>query len=357
METAGIGVTTFVHEPFAALISHYYDYESKLSQLKDKRVLVFDWGGGTLDICIAEISEDGKRIYELANEGVSDRAGDEFDQHIMREMISRFIDKESEMDMNFSPKPHERQRLLEQCETRKIELSKKDEVPLLLADFCEVDGQPFDLGSRVKRTDFEKWISLELLAAERCVDRTLDKARLLPGQIDHVLMVGGTSSIPAVRKMLSEIFGPSRVVMSDQPDKAISYGAAIVAAEDWKLYNVNDVCVKLADNSYFPILKAGTELNPKYSQPFVFNCVDSRNGRANLFFEQRKLKGDNDFSPMGNLSVPTSCPHPEFKKLDRIQTVFSITDEGTLLCKASSSSENQAVECEIHDLTTGILIG
>ena len=79
----------------------------------------------------------------------------------------------------------------------------------------------------------------------------------MPGQIDHVLMVGGTSSIPAVATRLASIFGPSKVVMSEERDKAISFGAAIVAAEGWKLYNVHDICVKLADDSHFPIFKAG----------------------------------------------------------------------------------------------------
>jgi molecular chaperone DnaK (HSP70) len=357
MHAAGIEVSSFVHEPFAALISHFYSYENKLSLLKDKRVMVFDWGGGTLDICIAEVSDDGKKIYELANAGVADRAGDEFDLHIMQQMISGFINNESDVDNHFTPKPHERQRLLEVCEIGKIGLSKKEEVNLLLPGFCQFNEKVYDIDSGIQRGDFEKWISTELLAAEKCVDRTLEKARLMPGQIDHVLMVGGTSNIPAVASTLASIFGPSKVVMSKEPDKAISYGAAIVAAEGWKLYNVNDICVKLADDSYFPILKAGTELNPKNSSQFTFNCVDSRNKEAHLFFEQRKLKGDDDFSQLGNLSVPSRSPHDaKYENLDRIQGRFSISDVGTLICQASSSSIGQQVECEIHDLATGILL-
>ena len=117
-----------------------------------------------------------------------------------------------------------------------------------------------------------------------------------------------------------------------------------------------DICVKLADDSYFPVLKSGTELSAKESSQYVFNCVDSRNGHAHLFFEKRNLKGDNDFSPLGSLSVPSSCPHPDFKNLDRIQAVFSVSPEGTLLCKALSSSEDKTVELEIHDLNTGMLL-
>ena len=225
----------------------------------------------------------------------------------------------------------------------------------MLPDFCEINDVSRDLVSQIEREDFEKWISLEILAAEKCIDRILEKARLMPGQIDHVLMVGGTSSIPAVASMLESIFG-SKVVMSQAPDKAISQGAAIVAAEGWKLYNVSDICIKLADDSYFPVLKSGTELSAKESSQYVFNCVDSRNGHAHLFFEKRNLKGDNDFSPLGSLSVPSSCPHPDFKNLDRIQAVFSVSPEGTLLCKALSSSEDKTVELEIHDLNTGMLL-
>ena len=82
-------VNSFVHEPFAALIS-YYSYEENYLHLETEGFSYFGQGGGTLDLCIAEISDDGKRVYELANEGIADRAGDEFDHHIMGQMTERF---------------------------------------------------------------------------------------------------------------------------------------------------------------------------------------------------------------------------------------------------------------------------
>jgi len=349
MKEAGIKPKAFVHEPFAALIGHHYNFETKLEHLAGKRILVFDWGGGTLDLCLAEISKDGARIYELGNDGISDRAGDDFDEKILDHLVAEFRNENAQDDFEINAKT--RQRLLELCEKAKKDLSKTDIVALILPNFY--DSRPLD--TDLKETTFSGLIDSEIEAAENCINRLLKRTRLDTTQIDEVLLAGGTSYIPAVRSRLETIFG-ARVKLTRNPSTVIAEGAAIVAYENWKLYNHSDISVKLSDGTDFIILENGTELIPENSKPFTFTCVDSRNQMAHLLFSHRQVAGDEVFLPLSQLSVPTFMEEARYKNLDRIHVEFSITNEGILDCRAKSSSTGAIVERRIHKLTTGLKI-
>ena len=354
MEHAGIRLQTFIHEPFAALISHFYEKERKLDVLKGKRAIVFDWGGGTLDVCLVEVSKDGQHIYEVAHDGIEDRAGDEFDHNLMRHVKRKFTE-ENDLPADFEPHGNVPDRFWVATEDAKKDLSVDTRVRVSVPSFHHNDRQMLDLSESVERSEFESIILPELEAAEVCLKRVLGKARVTPGLVDHVLLVGGTSNIPAVKKMVEHLFG-EKVSVAREPDAAISRGAAIVAAEGWEPFNVKDIGVKLSDDSFFTILSAETPLVPRESKGFTFLCTDPRTGAADFFFHERHVIGDGAFVPLKNahLSVATDNGIRKFDGMDRIIANFVITEDATLRCIAQSSSTGKQSEIEITDIGIGL---
>jgi molecular chaperone DnaK len=357
IEHTGMRLRGFLHEPFAALISHFYDPDRKLSPLRDQRVLIFDWGGGTLDVCIAQMSKDGSKIVELAHSGIEDRAGDDFDHRVMASVRASFLKKHPEIsDEELELQGDAQDRFWIEAEASKIDLSSAQKTNVTVASFFQKDGKNYDLQETISRGDFESLIGEEIDAAVRCVERCLKDARLTPGCIDHLLLVGGTSKIPLIRSRLENLFG-HKVQVAHEPDAAIARGASIVAAEGWKSFNALPVGVKLCDGAFFEVLKKGAPLDATSSRRIVFYCTDWRVGSANLLFCRKAVAGDKDFVQMETiLQVPTKHEITHEGDLDRIIADFAITPDATLRCDAQSATLGQIVQCEIHDITFGLAL-
>jgi len=354
LERSGIRLECFLSEPFAALVGNFYDLETKLQRLSGKRVLVFDWGGGTLDVCLVEVSEDGTHIYELAHDGIEDRSGDDFDRKIMAYAKKRFLNRSQFHIEDVPVKGSAADRFWIKSELAKIELSTKPSTIVEVPNILSIFDKLFDLHETLSREEFEGLIAGEVLAAETCVNRCLERARLTPGLVDHVLMVGGTSNIPAARQMLERLFG-AHVSIAYEPDAVIARGAAIVSAENWQPYNVKPIGVMLADDTFFAILPAGTPLLPSQSRGFTFYCVDPRPATANFQFVETTVTGDRHYRALGDwLAVPTNPDIRDIDNLDRIVTRFSVTEDMTLHCVAQSGSVEETRECEIHDICIGL---
>jgi molecular chaperone DnaK (HSP70) len=354
IQKAGMRLQTFLHEPFAAMVSHFYRPDTKLRHLAGQRALVFDWGGGTLDVCVVEVSEDGSRVMELAHQGIADRAGDEFDLRMMRLMKAKYFNKSPLKADDVPITGNASARFRNAAENAKIHLSSAISQTVDVPNLFEMLGKAHDLSVVVDRSEFEHEAGPEIQAAEACVDRCLSAARLTPGVIDHVLLVGGTSNIPAVRSMMERIFG-ARVTVAHEPDAAIARGAAIVAAEGWTPYNVHEVGVVLSDGGLFPVLPAGSTLQPKESKSFGFYCVDTRDGFARLILGHRPRAGDKEVKTLGNpLLIHTPKAIDGVGSLDRINVRFVITEDATLQVLAQSSATGMKAEIEIHDICFGL---
>ena len=357
VEHAGMRLKGFLHEPFAAMISHFYDADQKLNGARDQRVLVFDWGGGTLDVCIVQVSKDGTRIVELAHGGIEDRAGDDFDHRLMARLRTAFLNRHHELaDEELELLGDVRDRFWLEAEAGKIALSKTSKAAVTVANFFQKDGSIYDLEENVTRSEFEALIEPEVEASVRTVSRSLERARLTPGSIDHVLLVGGTSYIPLIRERLETLFG-HKVQVAHEPDAAIARGAAIVAAEGWHSFNALPLGIKLCDGSFFDVLRAGAPLDATSSRRLVFYCTDWRIGSANLIFGRQAVAGDSEVIPIGTtLQVPTKNEVKNEGALDRIVADFTVTPDATLRCVAQSTTVGKSVECEIHDISLGLEI-
>ncbi|NBX69823.1 MAG: Hsp70 family protein [Proteobacteria bacterium] len=354
MEKAGLLLSGFVHEPFAAMVAHFYHPERKLSSLRGKRILVFDWGGGTLDICLVEGSQDGATLFELSHDGIADRAGDDFDHRIMAELQNRFLEKNRGMTIDdIITRCRAKDRFWINSELAKIELSKYECVEVNVLNF--LDGNPpFDLEEKVTRSEFEKMIDREINAACACALRCVEKARLTPASIDYVLMVGGTSLIPRVRWQIEQIFG-AKTSVTHEPDAAIARGAAIVAAEEWCPVNANTLGLEMARGEFFTLLEKGEKLIKENSKKYVFFCTDPRDGKANFIFSQKR-NGSSQSIPTGEiLQVPIENERPShFRDLDRLILNASITEDCTLLVEVQHSGMGSVARHEVADLSFGL---
>lgn len=355
MDRAGLKLQGFVHEPFAAMVAHFYHPERKLSNLRGKRVLVFDWGGGTLDICLVEGSQDGSTLYELAHDGIADRAGDDFDRRIMADLRGRFLGKHPELtNDDIDTRCRAQDRFWIHSERAKIELSKEESVRVRVPNF--LDGNPpLDLGEALKRSEFEEMIAAEVKAAAACTLRCLEKARLTPASVDYVLMVGGTSLVPRVRRQLEEIFG-AKVQVTSEPDAAIARGAAIVAAEDWKPVNAVTLGCEMARGEFFTLLQRGEPLVASASKKFIFYCTDPRDGCANFIFARKPDVGGTEIVPTGEiLQVPIATERPtEYRELDRLIVRATVTEDATLLIDVKHTGMGDTAQHEIADVSFGL---
>lgn len=357
MERSGLKLQTFVHEPFAAMVSHFYDPETKLAAIRGKRVLVFDWGGGTLDVCLAEGSQDGSTVYELSHDGIADHAGDDFDRRIMAEMRGRFLDKNPDVSVDdITNRCRAQDRFWLAAERGKIELSDPHTNSVRMRVPSFLDGSPpLDLSEVLKCDEFEAMIHQEVEAAMACTLRCLNRARLSPSSVDYVLLVGGTSQIPLVKRRLEELFG-AKVQLTEEPDAAIAKGASIIAAEGWKAVNAVTIGCMMAQDTFFPLLERGESLVADSSKNYVFYCTDPRDGTANFIFCRQPIEGDSALEQFGTiLQVPVQTERPaEFRELDRLIVRASVTEDATLLVDVTHTGRGDRAQQEIADIAFGL---
>ena len=200
---AGINIKTFVHEPFAAVIGYCHIAGLDVAAMYGANVLVFDWGGGTLDLTLAKV--EANYITETATGALVDIAGDLFDRKIRKHAESVFLDRYSLRPEVLSLlRPGTRDRLSIECERAKIALSTKEQDSVQVAQFLQRNNHDFDLDLPLDRSTFETLIKTDVQSALAEVDRVLEEAKLKPNEVDRVLLIGGSSKIPLLRRRDAE---------------------------------------------------------------------------------------------------------------------------------------------------------
>ena len=216
---AGLEVLRIINEPTAAALAYGVD-----KQQQDQTIVVFDLGGGTFDVSILEI---GGGVFEVkATSGNNHLGGDDFDERIMRWLIEE-IRKESGLDV--SSDRMALQRLKDAAEKAKIELSGLQETVISLPFIAVGPNGPVHLERTLTRSQLNQLTQDLIEALVPPVMRALQDAKLSPSQVDKILLVGGSTRMPAVQEKIREIFGkePTKGV---NPDEAVAIGAAIQAA-------------------------------------------------------------------------------------------------------------------------------
>ena len=218
-QIAGLDVKRIVNEPTAAALAYGVDKANK-----DMKIAVFDLGGGTFDISILEF---GSGVFEvLSTNGDTHLGGDDFDQVIIDWMASEF---KSEEGIDLKQDPMALQRLKEAAEKAKIELSSSTTTEINLPYITAVGGVPKHLVKTLTRAKFEQLADSLIQACKVPCQKAMQDAGLSNSDIDEVILVGGSSRIPAVQKLVADFFGkePSKGV---NPDEVVAVGASIQGA-------------------------------------------------------------------------------------------------------------------------------
>lgn len=278
---AGLRIVQFVHEPLAALYGLFrsQDLPAMLRRYDQKLVLVFDWGGGTLDLTLCRPM--GDMVVQIKNDGTDEVGGDHFDEAIMNRLIQNVM-KARGLDAGVDINPGAKARLMDRCERAKIDLSSRSNVAIYVASFFRgIDESEFDYA--LSQGELEDTVGHLLDKGFKRIEKILEDAGYAPEQVALCIATGGMSNMPAVKRRLHEWFGPERVQIPDGTATLIAEGAAWIAADQAGLQLAKNVELLLARNSYLPLVKAGTVM-PKegevQSNKFHLYCTDPRDGVA-----------------------------------------------------------------------------
>jgi len=215
-EIAGLKVRRIINEPTAAALAYGLDKKNK-----DMNVAVFDLGGGTFDISILEL---GDGVFEVkSTNGNTHLGGDDFDQKIINWLADEF---QAEKHVDLRKDPMALQRLKEAAEKAKIELSSSQQTEINLPYIMPIDGIPQHLVTTLTRAKFEQLCDDLIQATLEPCRKAMQDAGLSNSQIDEVILVGGSTRVPAIQKIVENFFGkaPSKGV---NPDEVVAVGASI----------------------------------------------------------------------------------------------------------------------------------
>jgi molecular chaperone DnaK len=341
---AGLEVLRILNEPTAAALA--YGLDKKTNEM----VLIFDLGGGTFDVSILEV---GDEVFEvLSTSGDTHLGGDDFDKVIFEYILTAF--KKSE-GIDLIPDKQALQRILEASEKTKIELSMLKSTRINIP-FITIDGQvPKHIDMAFDRSKFES-LSKDLLA--RCktpVELALKDAKLTKADIDEVILVGGSTRIPSVRNLLSDLIGKS-LNETVNPDEVVALGAAVQAGilageiTDLILLDVTPLSlgVETMGGVMTTIINRNASIPVKQSEVFSTGVDGQDNVDIHILQGERNFSKDNKSLGIFKLKGIPSAP----KGIPKINVTFQLDVDGLLAVSAREESSGKEQSIKIVGAST-----
>jgi molecular chaperone DnaK len=353
--SAGISVVQFVHEPLAALYGYLRaqsDFHHQLTELEGQRLLVFDWGGGTLDLTLCLVT--GGRLVQIASRGDNDVGGDRFDDVIRNLVMEKHAAAHGIEDVDAHVAEGARTRLLTECENAKIRLSKASSSPIVVRGFLR--GQPGrDLALELTREEVERAVDVLAQKGLSQIDRLLVDAGLSLQEIAFCLPTGGMVNMPLVRNGLLQRFG-ARLKNIDNGDRIIAEGAAWIAHDGARLTLAKPIEILNPDNTYTSLVDADLLLPVDNEVVCVnqsmFYCVDPRDGLAHFQFARPKRVGYGSQRSERLVYGTASLKIDPFARplLERLEAKVEVDADYVVKIDLASRGRGERASLEIHNL-------
>ena len=341
-EIAGLTVKRIINEPTAAALAYGLDKKNI-----DQKVVVFDLGGGTHDVSILEL---GDGVFEvLSTDGDTHLGGDDFDQVIIDWLVQEFKDENGGLDL--SKDPMALQRLKEAAEKAKIELSSTTSTEINLPYIMPVDGVPKHLVRSMSRSKFEQLAdSLVKRTIEPC-ESALKAAGLSKSDIDEVILVGGSTRIPAVQEAVQNFFGkePSKGV---NPDEVVAIGAAIQGGvltgevKDVLLLDVTPLSlgIETMGGVFTKLIESNTTIPTKKSEVFSTASDNQPSVEIHVLQGERAMAQHN--RTIGRFHLSDIPPAP--RGVPQIEVTFDIDANGIIQVSAKDKATNKEQSIRIE---------